>query len=492
MAHQSYNANAHPTLPNRVAPSKTDLCNMALAKLGSSRLQLSNFDTDTGNTKDQLALQFDTTLEQLVRMHRWNCCKKRSILYPYSYTFETNDTYQNAMTVAGTQFVSLILNDNANSTFANPPTFWKNKTTGNFTDYYGYKQPTYSQFSNLNSSNFASTSVPQTYVDIADTDGADDITEQNIFMHLHPTIKQDGNAYWELAIEETATTNLGGGSTYNIVALEMGDNFFPPVGNFTTAGANFNTSAPEAVPSKDGITEAVTKQINSSGTTATVTYTSHKFLVGDVVIVSSATADGSIYNGTFNVVSVATDGNSFTYTLPSTPSSSPVNASIQQHAMKHTYTLTRDRGSFGFEYMYGLPSDCVRVESLSKNKNNTHIKYINEFSIEGQAIHTDCEKGYLLYFGLPETYQMDSLFREAFVTLLAHNISYTITGDLTISKFLLGQFNNVIMPEARRVNGFEGNRLPVVDSEFLEATFTSGSSINNSYPPFSQTSYGTL
>jgi len=410
MAHQSYNANAHPTLPNRVAPSKTNLCNIALSKLGSSRLQLSNFDTDTGSTKDQLALQFDTTLEQLVRMHRWNCCKKRSILYPYSYTFETFDTYKNEMTRAGSQFVSLILNDNANSTFANPPTFWKNKTTGNFTDYYGYKQPTYSQFSNLNSSNFASTSVPQTYVDIADTDGADDITEQNTFMHLHPTIKQDGNAYWEFRMEETATD-----TGYNLVAVEMGDNFFPPVGDITTAGANFNTPADAAVTLRSSASE-----------------------------------------------------------------------------MNYTYTLTRDRGSFGFEYMYGLPSDCVRVESIATERDITSVRYINEFSVEGQAIHTNCEKGYLLYFGLPEIYQMDSLFREAFTTLLACNISIPITGDIKMSKLLLQQFNEIIMPEARRVNGFEGNRLPVVDSEFLEATYVSSSTYNSSFPPFSQTSYGTF
>jgi hypothetical protein len=47
---------------------------MALSKLGSERVQLSSFDTDTGTIKDTVKLLFLNTLEELVAMHPWNCC----------------------------------------------------------------------------------------------------------------------------------------------------------------------------------------------------------------------------------------------------------------------------------------------------------------------------------------------------------------------------------------------------------------------------------
>ena len=54
--------------------TKTKLCNLALSKLGSDRLLLSNFDTDTGVIKDQVDLHYTPTLEELTRKHSWNCC----------------------------------------------------------------------------------------------------------------------------------------------------------------------------------------------------------------------------------------------------------------------------------------------------------------------------------------------------------------------------------------------------------------------------------
>jgi hypothetical protein len=65
-------------------------------------------------------------------------------------------------------------------------------------------------------------------------------------------------------------------------------------------------------------------------------------------------------------------------------------------------------------------------------------------------------------------------------------------GELAFYKLLLEEFNNVIMPEARRANAFEKQDAPEVDSEYLESTYTTGSSISNSRPPFSQTSYGSF
>jgi len=86
----------------------------------------------------------------------------------------------------------------------------------------------------------------------------------------------------------------------------------------------------------------------------------------------------------------------------------------------------------------------------------------------------------------------DSIFREAFITLLASKLATGILNDRQLEEKLLNEFYNVHIPEAKRVNGFERNDMPVVDSEWLEATYTSNTMSSNSLPPFSQTSYGTF
>lgn len=58
--------------------TKTEICNLALSKLGSDRIQLASFSSDTGQVKEQCELFFIPTLEELTRMYSWNCCKKRS------------------------------------------------------------------------------------------------------------------------------------------------------------------------------------------------------------------------------------------------------------------------------------------------------------------------------------------------------------------------------------------------------------------------------
>ena len=58
--------------------TKTEICNLALSKLGSDRIQLANFADDTGQVKEQCDLFFLPSLEELTRMYSWNCCKKRS------------------------------------------------------------------------------------------------------------------------------------------------------------------------------------------------------------------------------------------------------------------------------------------------------------------------------------------------------------------------------------------------------------------------------
>ena len=115
-----------------------------------------------------------------------------------------------------------------------------------------------------------------------------------------------------------------------------------------------------------------------------------------------------------------------------------------------------------------------------------------DWIIENNVILTNESKAFLCYDGVPEPTAMDSLFAQAFITLLAARLAVPVTGDRSLSLSLMEEFNRVIMPEARRVNGTERLDPPTIDSEWLESTYTSNSSYSNSYPPFSQTSYGSF
>ena len=71
-----------------MAATKLEIVNRALAKLGSQRIFINDYDKDTGPIANAVRLVYDSTLEQLVRMHSWQCCKKRNELAPYKLQIE--------------------------------------------------------------------------------------------------------------------------------------------------------------------------------------------------------------------------------------------------------------------------------------------------------------------------------------------------------------------------------------------------------------------
>lgn len=60
--------------------TKTQLANFALSQLGSNRVQLADFSTDTGTIKETVDLYFNSVLEELTAMAAWNCCLKSAAL----------------------------------------------------------------------------------------------------------------------------------------------------------------------------------------------------------------------------------------------------------------------------------------------------------------------------------------------------------------------------------------------------------------------------
>lgn len=154
-----------------------------------------------------------------------------------------------------------------------------------------------------------------------------------------------------------------------------------------------------------------------------------------------------------------------------------------------TLTFTRD---FGWDNEFILPSDCLRPVYLAPTSDSTDfLRPKIEWTIEVDRIFANTGPVYLLYIKQPEPEDMDSLFAQAFYTLLAVKLAQPITGDIQLSRSLYDEFINVVMPEARRVNGFEGQEHVAIDSAWIEATFASGSSFDSSWRSFGSASWET-
>jgi len=120
-----------------------------------------------------------------------------------------------------------------------------------------------------------------------------------------------------------------------------------------------------------------------------------------------------------------------------------------------------------------IPTDSIRVIGITNN--NTFyrmLRFNTDWAIEGSLILSNSSEMFALYQKIPDIADMDALFLRAFYTALAIKIAIPLTGDRKIRQELMAEFEQIIMPEARRVNGFEGYEHPVVDSEWLEATIT--------------------
>lgn len=128
---------------------------------------------------------------------------------------------------------------------------------------------------------------------------------------------------------------------------------------------------------------------------------------------------------------------------------------------------------FNWDTFAKIPNDSIRLITLSNNRTFYRmLRFTVDWQVEGDFILSNSSAMLLLYQIIPPIAEMDALFLRAFYTALAIKLAIPLTGDRKIRQELQAEFEQIIMPEARRVNGFEGYEHPVVDSEFLEATIT--------------------
>ena len=307
-----------------MASTKTEICNLALSELGNERVQISDFDTDTDKIARQCRLHYDQVLEELVRMHKWNCAKGRIKLCTDSI---------------GEYPTTIVISDG------------QTLTARDDLDDDGY--PVYE--------NDAETRL----------------------LSYHGTAPDQ---YWYYR-----QTDFPGTDTYkNYCDLK--------------------------IPPKTGWSEG------SEGADAiTITYDYY----------------------------------------------------------------------FGWSYVASLPEDCIRPVFLtSSDTTERYFRPHTEWTVENGSVLANYEDIWLMYVKKPDPTKMDSLFTKAFYTLLASNLATPITGKRELKRELYDEFLNVIMPEARRVNSFEGYEYPMVDSEWIEASYVSPSIYNQSLPPFAAGDYG--
>jgi len=164
-------------------------------------------------------------------------------------------------------------------------------------------------------------------------------------------------------------------------------------------------------------------------------------------------------------------------------------------AQFRTQLTTSAYTGHGWDYTATIPTGSLRVIALATSSTSTRLLVPNsEWVVENGNIRTNHEDPYILYMKEPEPANMDSLFSQALYTLLASKLAVPVMGDggYDVKRALLDEFLNMIMPEARRVDGFEENLDDQIYSDYLSATFDSTSGAN-SWPPFaSGIDYGTF
>jgi hypothetical protein len=105
-----------------------------------------------------------------------------------------------------------------------------------------------------------------------------------------------------------------------------------------------------------------------------------------------------------------------------------------------------DAPDFGFTYLFDLPDDYLRLKSLE-----TRCK----FTLEGRTILSDEETLDIVYIGtVDDPTEWDPLFLEAFVTRLAAEAAFSISGSPNVGPRLMEDYKDK-MQKAKTVDAQE-------------------------------------
>lgn len=118
---------------------------------------------------------------------------------------------------------------------------------------------------------------------------------------------------------------------------------------------------------------------------------------------------------------------------------------------------------FGYQFMYQLPSDCIRIDMVT---NDVHMDWcdtqwetyrlpIPQYQVEGRKILTDMDAVYIRYGArMPDPTTYDEAFTEAFACKLASELCESITQSSTKKQAALQDFSAAISA-ARNASAIE-------------------------------------
>lgn len=107
---------------------------------------------------------------------------------------------------------------------------------------------------------------------------------------------------------------------------------------------------------------------------------------------------------------------------------------------------------FGFDYAYTLPTDCLRVWEF--------YGYTAEWVVESGQLLTDAEEEiYIRYIRkVTETAYFSPSYVNCLGTLLGAELATKLADDKPMRQALLKELNDILLPEAMRLNAIEGNK----------------------------------
>lgn len=144
-----------------------------------------------------------------------------------------------------------------------------------------------------------------------------------------------------------------------------------------------------------------------------------------------------------------------------------------------------DTPPFGYDYAYQLPPGCLRVWELydqyasdSSSRvwysegqlDKTNVSPEDHWDVEGDELLTDREENiYIRYVAqVKETGYFNPAFVNCLATRLAAELAIKLAKSKTMRTELLAELEQVLLPEARRLNAIEGHKRPHRDQQPLD------------------------
>lgn len=122
--------------------------------------------------------------------------------------------------------------------------------------------------------------------------------------------------------------------------------------------------------------------------------------------------------------------------------------------------------AFEFDYVYQLPTDCLKVIRTEMDYENVDADY----RIEGRKLlcnESTCAIEYV--YRVTDTTHFDSLFIDALSYMIAAEVAMPLINDANAAAKARQEFDRVLR-EARSVDAQEGKPRPIIDSyDWLQA-----------------------